>query len=225
MRWSRNLGGDALRLVARDYEVLREVDRWSCVLGRHVRFLAGFASQSPCDRRIRLLIEAGYLERRHYLYGMPGLLGLTYQGRMLIGVSKNAEKPRVDQIAHDIAVLDTVVYFMLKEGVPLSDIQSEKQLHGIDGFARRRHRPDFIYSTAGKTYCVEVELSLKSKDRFEQNMKQNFDDYETQTWVVPKAQVKITEMLQRNANTYPNIQIIQLEEVESYVRNYGKSES
>ena len=159
------------------------------------------------------------------MYGTPGLLALTYQGRVLIGVSKNGEKPRVDQITHDIAVLDTAIYFVLKEGVPLSDIQSEKQLHGLDGFARRRHRPDFIYSSAGKTCCVEVEFSPKSKERMEQNMKQNFSNYELQHWVVPKAQVKITEILHKNLTTYPNIQIIQLEEVESYVRNYGKSES
>jgi len=214
-----------MRLVERDYEILREVDRWRCVLGRQVRLLVGFPSQSPCDRRIKLLMKAGYLERRHYLYGVPGLLGLTYQGRMLIGVSKNKEEPRLDQITHDIAVLDAVIYFMLKEGVPLADMQSEKQLHSLDGFSNRRHRPDFVFTVEEKIYCVEVELSLKSKERFEHNMKQNFDAYEVQYWVVPKTQVKIREMLQGNATTYPNMQILSLEEVESYVKHYGKSES
>jgi len=170
-------------------------------------------------------MEAGYLERRHYLYGVPALLGLTYQGRMLLGVSKSKEKPRVDQITHDIAVLDTVIYFMLKEGIPLSDMQSEKQLHGLDGFGNRRHRPDFVFSRADKVYCVEVELSPKSRDRFEQNLKDNFEVYEVQYWVVPRSQARITEMLEGNATTYPNIQIFQLEEVEAYVRQYGKSES
>jgi len=159
------------------------------------------------------------------LYGVPSEYFLTYKGKALLGQSKRLDEIRVDRIAHDIAVLDTVIYFMLKEGIPLSDIQSEKQMHGLDGFANRRHRPDFIFTISGKTYCVEVELSPKTKERFEQNMKQNFEAYETQHWVVPRAQVKITEMLQKNSSTYPNIEIIALEEVKSYVSNFGKSES
>jgi len=225
VRWSRILGGVALRLVERDYQILRELDRWRFCLSRHIRYLSGFSSQSACDRRLRLLREAGLIDRKRIVYGVPSEYYLTYKGKALLGQSKRLDKIRLEQITHDIAVLDTVIYFMLKEGVPLSDIQSEKQLHGLDGFADRRHRPDFVYSRAEKTYCVEVELSPKSKERFEQNMKDNFDKYDTQYWVVPKAQIKITEMLQRNATTYPNIQIIQLEEVEAYVRRFGKSES
>ena len=214
-----------MRLVERDYGILRELDRWRFCLSRHLCCLGGFGSQSACDRRLRKLTEAGYIDHKRMLSGVPGEYYLTYKGKALLGQSKRLDEIRVGRIVHDIAVLDTVIYFMLKEGVPLSDIQSEKQMHGLDGFARRRHRPDFIYSSAGKTYCVEIELSLKSKERFEQNMKQNFSEYETQNWVVPKAQVRITEMLQQNSNTYPNIKIIELEEVETYVRSLGKSES
>ena len=120
--------------------------------------------------------------------------------------------------------LDAVIYFVLKEDVQLSDILSEKQLHGLDGFGSRKHRPDFVFCREGRNFCVEVELSAKSRERSEQNMKQNFSDYEVQSWVVPKAQVKIMELLEQNLSTYPNIEIIFLEEVEEYVRNYRKSE-
>lgn len=219
------IGGVAMRLVERDYMVLQELDRWRFCLSRHLCYLGGFGSRSACDKRLRKLVDAGYIDHKRMLYGVAGEYFLTYKGKALLGQSKRLDTIRVDRIPHDIAVLDTVIYFMLKEGVSLSDIQSEKQMHGLDGFTRRRHRPDFIYSTAGKTYCVEVELSPKSKERFEQNLKQNFYEYEVQHWVVSKAQVKITEMLQQNSNTYPNIKIITLEEVKTYVSNLGKSES
>jgi len=214
-----------VRLVERDYGILRELDRWRFCLSRQLRYLGGFGSQSACDRRLRLLRKAGLIDRKRIIYGVPSEYFLTYKGKALLGQSKRLDKIKLDQITHDIAVLDTVIYFMLKEGVPLSDMQSEKQLHGLDGFGSRRHRPDFVFNRSDKIYCVEVELSPKSKERFEQNMKDNFDSYEVQNWVVPRSQIKIREMLQQNATTYPNIEIIELEEVEAYVRQYGKSES
>jgi len=145
--------------------------------------------------------------------------------RITKALCSRLDKIKLDQIPHDIAVLDTVLYFMLKESVPLSDMQSEKQLHNLDGFGSRRHRPNFAFTVGDKLYCVEVELSPKSRERFEKNLKQNFDAYEVQHWIVPSSQLKIMEMLQGNATTYPNIEIIKLEEVEAYVRQYGKSES
>ena len=214
-----------MRLVKRDYEILREIDRWRFCLSRHVKLIGGFGSQSACDRRLKLLRKAGYVDRKRIIYGVPSEYFLTYQGKALLGLSHKLDKIKLEQITHDIAVLDTVMYFMLKEGIPLSDILSEKQLHGLDGFGFRRHRPDFVFTKADKKYCVEVELSPKSRDKFEQNLRQNFEAYEVQNWVVPQSQVKITEMLQQNMTAYPNIEVIKLEEVESYVRNYGKSES
>ena len=53
--------------------------------------------------------------------------------------------------------------------ISFQDIRTEKQLHSVDGFSNRKHRPDFTYSKDGKTFCVEVELSLKNKKRLEQN--------------------------------------------------------
>ena len=209
-----------MRLVERDYEILREIDRWKFCLSRHVRYFGRFGSQSACDRRLRLLREAGLIDRKRVIYGVPSEYFLTYKGKALLGQSKRLDQIRLEQITHDIAVLDTVLYFMWKEQVPLSDILSEKQLHGLDGFGNRNHRPDFAFSRDGKNYCVEIELSMKSNGKLEENMKHNFVDYDFQNWIVPHSQVKIREILQKNSNTYPVIEIIELEEVEEYVRSY-----
>ena len=214
------IGGKLMRLVERDYQILRELDRWRFCLSRHVRYIGGFGSQSACDRRLRKLREAGLIDRKRIIYGVPSAYYLTETGRKLLGLPQKEDKIKLEQITHDIAVLDMVIYCMLKENVLLADILSEKQLHGLDGFATRKHRPDFVYREAGKKYCVEVELSAKSKERFEENLKQNFVGYDVQRWVVPDSQVKIKKMLQQNLTTYPNITILSLEEVESFVRNW-----
>ena len=208
-----------MRLVERDYAVLRELERWRFVLSRQLRLLCGFPSQRTCDRRLKLLIEAGYIDRKHVLYGIPGLYFVTHKGKILIGASPKPDKLKVDQIVHDIAVVDAALYFALNCGVPLSDIVTEKELHQRDGFGTRKHRPDFIFAQEDKSHCVEVELTPKSKDRLIKNIRDNFLVYDYQKWIVPRAQIKIAKILNEQSATYPNIEILALEEVVGHINN------
>ena len=160
-----------MRVVDRDYEILREVERWRVCLSRHLRCLAGFGTQRACDRRLRVLLDSGFITRQKILYGVPSLYSLTHKGKMLIGANKRQEKVRVENIVHDITVLDVVIHFVQTMGVQLQEVISEKELHAKDGFSVRKHRPDFIFTKDGRSYCVEVELTLKSKERLEKNIK------------------------------------------------------
>jgi len=49
-----------IRLVERDERIIRELDRWRVVQGRHIMHLTGFSGQSACDRRLRKLIQASH---------------------------------------------------------------------------------------------------------------------------------------------------------------------
>jgi hypothetical protein len=156
------------------------------------------------------------------LYGVPGLYYLTYKGKMLIGASKRQDKIRVERISHDIAVLDTVIYFMQKHGVKLDEVVTEKQLYSKEGFTARKHFPDYIYTDKSKNNsisCVEVELTAKSRVKFEKNIEENYLKYERQYWIVPKGGVKIKQILNELAEKYHNIKIIELEEVQEFVRD------
>ena len=209
-----------MRVEERDMLILREVERWRVCGSRHIKFLAGFTGQRATDRRLKILIEAEYLERKKYLYGVPSIYFVTPKGKKLIQSNARPEKVKIEQIVHDMTVLDTAIYFMHKESLLLSDITTEKQLHQLDGFGMRKHRPDFIYTKNNETNCVEVELSLKSKPRFESIIKDNFIVYDTQFWIVPDTQSKIKKILADNKRIYANTEIINLEEVKNYVDNY-----
>lgn len=202
------------RLVERDYLILREIERWRVVTGKHICALAEFTGQRACDRRLHKLIEADYIGRKRILYGFPGIYYLTNSGRNLISTSAKKESIKVEQIAHDIAVLDTAIYFNRKYGIDFSDIITEKQLHKQNGFGIRTHQPDFIFSYKNKTYCVEVELTLKSKDRFSNNIISNFTNYHKQFWIVPNTSSKIATFLLSMNENYPNIKIIEISEVQ-----------
>ena len=210
-------------LVERDYVVLRELDRWRFALSRHLRYLGDFSGQRACDRRLKLLIDAGYINRKHVLYGVPGLCFVTHKGKILSGLSPKPDKFKVDQIVHDIAMLDTAVYFILKDGLSLCDIITEKQLHQQDGFGNRQHKPDFVFVKDGKTVCVEIELTPKAKARMEKNLQDNFMTYDRQIWVVPQTQIKILRTLEEQSNNYPNIEVLDLGAVQSFLKSSKES--
>jgi hypothetical protein len=75
-------------------------------------------------------------------------------------------------------------------------------------------RPDFIFSHKGKSYCVEVELSLKAKSRMEAIIQDNFMKYDHQIWIVPDKGCKIYQILKDNQAQLTNIHILELQEVQ-----------
>ena len=207
-----------LKLVERDYEIFREVERWRFCLGRHIKVLAGFSGQRACDRRLRALLGAGYIDREKIVYGVPSVYRVAYRAKMMIGANKRQDKIRLDNIAHDIAVIDTAIYMCGRLGIPFRDITTEKQLHSQDGFSNRNHQPDFTFTKGDKTTCVEVELSLKSQERLNKTCKANFIAYDCQIWVIENTDTKLYRILEDNKTRYPNIEIINMEEVKKHVR-------
>jgi len=202
-----------VKLVERDYQIFKEIERWRVVLGRQIAELAGFTGIRACDQRLSKLIKAGYIERKKILYGVPGIYSLTSKAKILQSLPMRSEKIRVEQIPHDIAVLDTAIYFYKVKSVPFEDMTTEKQLHSMDGFGVRKHRPDFVIKRNGKTCCVEVELSLKAKSRLEAIIQDNFMAYDYQIWVVPDKVCKIYQILKDNQSQLSNIHILEIQEV------------
>ena len=199
-----------VRLGDRDYRILNEVYRWRVCLGRHLCSLAKYTSTRACDRRLRELIDARLLERKKILYGVPSIYFLTHRAKVLIHVPRRKENIKIEQISHDISVLDTAIYIHNSKGIPFEDMTTEKQLHSQDGFGNRAHRPDFVFTYGLKTICVEVELTLKAKARLEKNIKDNFSAYDQQLWVVPDFNTKIYTILKQNRTAYPNIEILDI---------------
>ena len=205
-----------LRIMERDKKVMREIDRWRVCLGRHIRELAGFTGERACDRRLRKLIDAGYITRMKVLYGIPSVYQTTNQAKYIEPTLSKPDKLRLEQLKHDITVLDTAIYLHKEIRIPFENITTEKELHRQDGFGIRKHRPEFIYQHEGKTNCVEVELTLKATDRLIEIIKDDFLEYDTQIWIVPDIKCKIANILKANKAKYPNIEIKEIKEVERH---------
>jgi len=211
------VGNKNIRLEERDLLILDLVHRFKFCLGRHIKVLANFTGARASDRRLKILVEVGYLQRKKYLYGIPYLYTLTHKGRILLSVNKREDRIRIERVTHDIYVLDCLIYFIEKFNILLTDIESEKELHIKDGFGTRKHQPDFIFIKEYKKIAVEVELNPKAKDRIENNIRDNYLNYDEQIWIVKDN--KIFSLIQKFQNDYSNIGIIRLEEVGEYVKH------
>lgn len=102
---------------------------------------------------------------------------------------------------------------MKKYSLTMNDIQSEKELHSVRGFGSRQHVPDFTFNHDGKSYAIEVELSLKSKETLKKNAELNFMNYDTQIWVIRKKNSVLYNRLDELTTMYPNISISYIEEM------------
>ena len=207
-----------MNLTDRDKEILNLVYRFKFCLGRHIKVLGNFTGSRASDRRLKILVEAGYLARKKIIYGVPFIYTLTHMGRLLIGANKREDKIRIDRLTHDIYVLDTVIYFIEKYGISLKVIESEKELHIKDGYGARKHQPDFMFTKDGESCAVEIELNAyKTKEVLEKNIRDNYMGYDRQIWLVNH--IKAYTMLQKFTDEYSNIKILRLEEVIEHIKD------
>lgn len=208
----------AIQINERDLKILNEITKWRFMLGRQIKILCEFLGQRACDRRLAKLIEAGYIERKYLLYGIPGLYFVTPKAKRAFNLEYVTQNVRIEQIQHDIYVIDTAIYFIKKYGIDSNSIITERALKHIDGFRNNKHRPDFLFKQDNKIFCVEVELSAKKYDNLNKNMKNNYLAYDGQKWIVPFDRIKVKEQVQKASNCYTDIDIIPLSEVVDFVK-------
>ena len=202
----------------RDVKIIREIQHWRFLLSRQIRVLCGFSGQRACDRRLKKLLEAGYIERRHYIYGVPRLYFVTKKAVKLLNLEYYTQDIRIEQIIHDIAVVDTAIYLINNTDVDATSITTERDLKHKAGFGKPKHFPDFVYTKDNKTFCVEVELSAKKTSTLERNIKNNYKGFDFQQWFVPSDRQKVVENVQAIGRRY-GVEITPLERVIEYVRS------
>lgn len=205
-------------LTERDVNIITSIQKWRFLLSRQIKVLCGFSGQRACDRRLKKLIEAGYIERKHFIYGVPRLYFVTRKAVKLLDLEYYTPNIRIEQITHDIAVIDTAIYLIKNEGIEKSSITTEREMKHKAGFGNPKHFPDFIYYTKeNKTFCVEVELSAKKPTTLEMNIKNNYKIYDVQRWFIPSDRQKVIDNVKAIGEKY-GVKIEPLEKVVEYVK-------
>ena len=206
-------GGVALKIVERDYLILKSITKFRFCLSRQIRILAGFTGQRNCNRRLKLLADSGFLVCKHMIYGIAPLYFATPKAKEVFSLPFVTANVRMEQVVHDIAVIDTAIFFMQQEALSLADVLTERELKNRKGFGTPTHLPDFVFHNQ----CVEVELSLKSAATLERNFKKNYLAYDGQYWIIDFDNRKLKTHLEALQKTHENIQLINLTEVKKVV--------
>lgn len=139
-----------MKIVSRDYILMQQISKWRFLLGRQIKILAEFPSQRTVDRRIKILKEAGYIKGAYKLYGVPALYFATNKAKNVFNLDFVTTDVKIARIVHDIAVVDTAIYFMKK--LKVVNIKSEREFRHDSGFKRDGHYPDFICNIGSATY-------------------------------------------------------------------------
>ena len=204
---------------SRDEKIVREIGRWRGCLGRQIKVIGGFTSTRATDRRLKKLIEAKFLTRKKFIYGLAGIYQVTRLAQRTFGLDTFLGTVRLDQAPHDMAVVDTYLFAKGKLNLPAEAFISEKELRHEQGFITRGHVPDFLFKCNNELYCVEVELSQKGHERLEKNVADNYVKYKGQKWIVPKSNNRVIIWLKELNDKYPNIEIVDKGVIDEYIRD------
>lgn len=207
-----------MNLTERDVDIISSIQKWRFLLSRQIKVWCGFSGQRACDRRLKKLIEAGYIERKHFIYGVPRLYFVTKKAVKLLDLEYYTPNVRIEQITHDIAVIDTAIYLINNEGLEKSSITTEREMKHKAGFANPKHFPDFIYTKDNKTISVEIELSAKKPTTLERNIKNNYKIFDVQRWFIPNDRQKVVDNVKTIGKKY-GVNIEPLEKVVEYARS------
>ena len=197
-------------LTDRDRNIIREISRWRGCLGRQIKVIGGFTGIRATDRRLKMLVDEKLLTRKNYVHGLAGIYQITKKAQRQFGLDTYIGTIRLDQAVHDMAVVDVYLFFKEKLLLSADDFISEKELRHEQGFTTRTHAPDFLYKVSGELFCVEVELSQKSKERLERNVADNYIKYKGQKWIIPENNKRVKIWLEEFKKKYPNIDIIDM---------------
>jgi len=147
-------------LRARDVELLcwlaeqygARVDQLRALFGCHPRTV---------ERTLARLRAAGLIELRRLLVGEPAWVNPTSRGLRATGQGFGVWRPRLGVLAHVAAVNDVRLHIARRS--PQSEWVCERVL------AREReageHLPDALVISEGRCVAIEVELTVKSRQR------------------------------------------------------------
>ena len=157
-----------MKLTERDIGILKFINEF------------GFSEMPQIERRFGLkkprsyqlltrLVEEGYVKHERVFHGRHGIYRLSRKGAKLTHLPPLARVPLANY-KHDITLME--VYLRLREQYPEALWISERELKRdkyFDGVGKFGHLSDgLLVFKDGKRVAVEVELSLKSRNRVEQ---------------------------------------------------------
>ncbi|AVX40782.1 hypothetical protein CTH_10018 (plasmid) [Carboxydocella thermautotrophica] len=204
-----------MRLTAADLMLIRWINKYKRATAYQMAQYLGVCHQNVY-RRLKRLVDNGYLVHEQIFYAQPGVYYPTHKGVSAAGDVLSPARVNLVEYEHDLKVVDVALHFEKKYGYWKSEreIRSEK---GITGFGVQLHIPDGITRIGDEYVGIEVELTRKGKERLKKIFMQHLrsTDY-SQVWYLVGDE-NIRQHLLRNMDQRVKsiVKIFDLKEVES----------
>jgi hypothetical protein len=201
----------ALRRAAitqRDMEMLRFATRHGVCTAEQLsrRF---FSSDSACWRRLRALENLGLLQRHRTWWQAPRVVMTTPLGTQLANVDLPPARLNLPELEHSLALVDLSEDLLAAN--PGAQWITERELrrdairrHRLDGMAARAVRvrtPDGVIVLEGKRLAVELDLTPKRTEQYEQLLRAYAADRDVEGlwWFARSAAVcdRVTKLIER----------------------------
>lgn len=154
-----------MKLMDRDKEFLRFTNGFGCVCAHHLS-TQFHTPMRVVYRRLQKLKNEGYIEYQPYLKHEAGVYLLTDEGANVINDNlKPMRRINKGMIDHDLALVDLAIKITgtNEQFIPERRIRQYPEI-----WAFSDHIPDgFIKKSNGDLIAIELELSVKSKERLE----------------------------------------------------------
>lgn len=205
-----------MRLTADDLVLIRWINKYKRVTAdQAVVFLS--VSKQNVYRRLKRLVENGYLIHERIFHGKPGIYYPTYKGVSAAGDLMPPARVNLTDYEHDLIVVDIALHFEKKYGYWKSEreLRSDKGISG--GFGSKLHIPDGIIKVNDELIGIEVELTRKGKDRlrkiFMQHLRSN--DYQKVWYFVNDENIRHHLLANMDNRVRSIIQVFEVKEVPS----------
>lgn len=205
----------------KEIEMLKVLEKLTICTDNQLAILSNLKCLSSAQKR---RIE---LERKGLIYSeyrdTRKISTLTQQGLTEIEKRRAPYVPKGFMTDHIICTSYGAAFAKINNNVAIESILDEKEikkleLHAYDG---KRHNPDLVIGREEEAICFEIEISVKSKEALESNVRKNSENFGSQIWIVPRRLKGLKSNLNRINEKYDaNVEIFDLEDIVNSVNNY-----
>ena len=161
-----------MKLMERDFLLFKWVNSHGYVTSFQInRFLN--VAKTTGYRRIKKLVDAGYLTRENLLHGVGAVHRITKQAKEISNENLSLiQKISLGGYNHNIRLVDLALDF--ERQYPDATFVTERQIRFINGvgLSDHGHIPDGeIQFSNDKKWAIELEISVKASSRLDKIMK------------------------------------------------------
>lgn len=198
----------AMQFTERDAQLLRWINGHGFVTLRQIARWNDSFYQSA-QRRVRQLVDQGYLERRAIFHG-DRAHWLTKLGRQLCADDLPQPKDiKLGSYRHDQMLVDLSLSLISLLGGRFTPERRVRQIMGFTKFGGRYHVPDgwMHFDDKENPVAIELELSTKGTERLEKVVRDHAWDFDIEeVWYFVESGV-VRRHLKRVAEGYDSVKI------------------